>query len=283
MGQFDTLTKYIPLIDNDEIGHWQIDRENDGTSEHPIQFPFVAFSEMVNHFIDDVYALVDRYPEWELNHYGQILEDNGLQWGTDSMSNAIVENLDTRCICALFVGAVRAERFCDGALLSFFKNGSISRWLQRLKEIDKAQSVPLKRIQITSNGVCYGPSPAPDEEVEQRLVLYNDGRVWFTGYNFGYGIKYTQSRRKQFKIPKEKISKLFEAFEKYFSSEPLLIQVCDASSWGLKLTDTNGKTTKFQGPMVGSYEIDGINLSTLAREVLPIENLWVFSRSYINE
>ena len=136
MSQFDVLTKYIPLIDNDEIGRWQIDRENDGTPEHPIQFPFVVFSEMVNHFINDVYAVVDAFPEWELNHYGQILEQNGIKWEKESMSGAIVDDLDARCICALLVGAVRAERFCDGALLSFFKNGCVRCWLNRLKEID---------------------------------------------------------------------------------------------------------------------------------------------------
>ena len=137
MSQFHILTKYISQIESDDIGQWKIDRENDGTPEHPIQFPFVIFSEMVHHFIDDVYALVDQYPEWELNHYGQILEENGLQWSKDSMSEAIVEDLDARCICALLVGAVRAERFCDGALMSFFKNGSITRWLNRLKAIDE--------------------------------------------------------------------------------------------------------------------------------------------------
>ncbi|MFQ8599328.1 MAG: DUF6508 domain-containing protein [Oscillospiraceae bacterium] len=31
--------------------------------------------------------------------------------------------------------AVRAERFCDGALLGFFKDGSIRKWLERLKEV----------------------------------------------------------------------------------------------------------------------------------------------------
>lgn len=137
MSQFDFLTKYISQIESDDIGKWKIDHENDGTPEHPIQFPFVIFSEMVHHFIDDVYALVDQYPEWELNHYGQILEENGLQWSKDSMSEAIVADLDARCICALLVGAVRAERFCDGALMSFFENGSITRWLNRLKAIDE--------------------------------------------------------------------------------------------------------------------------------------------------
>ena len=137
MGRFDTLTKYIPLIDNDEIGHWYVDRENDGTPEHPIQLPFVIFSEMVNQFTMDVGAVVKQYPELELRKYHQILEENGIQWGGKSMSGAIVEDLDARCICAMLVGAVRAERFCDGALMAFFKDGSITRWLQRLKEIDE--------------------------------------------------------------------------------------------------------------------------------------------------
>ena len=137
MKQFSELTKYIPMIEQNEIGHWQIDRENDGTPEHPIQFPFVIYSEMVNQFVHDVYALVDQYPEWKLNHYGQILEENGLKWDSKSMSGAIVEDLDARCICALLVGAVRAERFCDGALMAFFKDGSIKRWLQRLLELDQ--------------------------------------------------------------------------------------------------------------------------------------------------
>jgi hypothetical protein len=34
------------------------------------------------------------------------------------------------------MGAIRAERFCDGALLGFFKDGYILKWLKRLKDID---------------------------------------------------------------------------------------------------------------------------------------------------
>ena len=44
MNQFDALTKYIQLIEDDDIGRWRIDRANDGTPEHPKQFPFVIFS-----------------------------------------------------------------------------------------------------------------------------------------------------------------------------------------------------------------------------------------------
>jgi hypothetical protein len=52
------------------------------------------------------------------------------------MSEADVSGADVTCVLALLVGAVRAERFCDGALLRFFREGCIRRWLERLKEID---------------------------------------------------------------------------------------------------------------------------------------------------
>lgn len=47
-----------------------------------------------------------------------------------------IADKDGICVMALLLGAVRAERFCDGALFGFFKRGSIQRWLERLKEID---------------------------------------------------------------------------------------------------------------------------------------------------
>lgn len=81
MNKFETLTKYLPQLGEDEIGTWFIDRENDGTPEHPIQMPFVNYSAMVHHFIDDVYAFNDDNKDFGLNHYYDILEQNGLEWG----------------------------------------------------------------------------------------------------------------------------------------------------------------------------------------------------------
>ena len=135
MSKFAELTKYLSLLEDDNFGTWIIDRENDGTLEHPIQMPFVNYSEMVHRFIDDVYDFSDNNKDFELNRYGEILGRNGLEWGSKSMSEADVSSLDAQCVMALIMGAVRAERFCDGALLGFFKNGSIRRWLERLKEV----------------------------------------------------------------------------------------------------------------------------------------------------
>lgn len=52
------------------------------------------------------------------------------------MENADVDNLDGQCVMALLLGAVRAEKFCDGALLEFCKCGAVKKWLERLQELD---------------------------------------------------------------------------------------------------------------------------------------------------
>ena len=135
MSKFENLTKYLPHLDEDKFGTWVIDHKNDGITEHPIQMPFVSYSEMVHHFIDDVYDFTDNNTDFDLTNYRDILNQNGLEWGSKSMSDADVSKLDAQCIMALIMGAVRAERFCDGALLGFFKDGSIRKWLERLEEL----------------------------------------------------------------------------------------------------------------------------------------------------
>lgn len=136
MSKFNTLAKYIPMIQTASIGEWIIDKENDGTPEHPIHMPFVSYSEMVHNFINDVYTFEESNKNMELTRYGDILKDNDLEWDTDSMKNADVSNLNAQCVLALIMGAVRAERFCEGALLDFFKSGCILKWLERLDSIE---------------------------------------------------------------------------------------------------------------------------------------------------
>ena len=136
-GKFRVLTKYIGKVSQAKsFGEWVIDRENDGTMEHPIQMPFVNYNELVDSFVNEFYQFSESHPEYKLTNYGSILEENGLKWGDEEMRGANMDNLDEKCVLALVMGAIRAERFCDGVLLGFFKDGSIEKWLKRLKVID---------------------------------------------------------------------------------------------------------------------------------------------------
>lgn len=135
---FESLTKYLPELDRAEgYGDWIVDRESKGTMDDPIQMPYVNYGRVVMEVEQAIYAFVDEHPEFELTRYSDILERSGLSWDGRVMSEADVSDLDGRTVMALLLGAVRAERFCEGALLGFFEDGSVKRWLLRLKEVDE--------------------------------------------------------------------------------------------------------------------------------------------------
>lgn len=135
--RFAELTAFIPSLKNDAFGEWVIDRENDGTPEHPKQMPFVNYTGVAEQFIHTLFAYCEAHPAYEHTVYGRTLDSFGITWGAASMEKADVSGMDAKGVIALLVGAVRAERFCDGALLAFFKKGCILRWLERLAEIDR--------------------------------------------------------------------------------------------------------------------------------------------------
>lgn len=134
---YETLTGFLERLNSTEYGDWIIDKTNDGSPEHPKQFPFVSYRRVVREFQGAVYDFIDQHEEMELTRYSEILKAANIEWDSQSMKNADVSSLDGKAVVALLIGAIRAERFCDGALLDFFEDGSIKKWLSRLKEIDK--------------------------------------------------------------------------------------------------------------------------------------------------
>lgn len=125
---YEALTKYIGQFE--DVGTWFIDRENDGSKEHPIQMPYMSYSKTIMNFFSEMDAFM-------VCNYQEVLKRNDLPWGRE-MGNADVSGFDAEGVLALLTGAVRAERFCDGAFASFVRSGAIDRWLRRLKEIDES-------------------------------------------------------------------------------------------------------------------------------------------------
>lgn len=133
---YQILTDYLSEIESDGLGKWIVDKNNDGIPENPIQMPYVEYSQVVRQFTHDIYSFQENHPEYGLNCYSDILRENNLEWSKESMQKADVSVLDGKCMMALLVGVVRADRFSEGTLLSFFKTGTIAKWLLRLKELD---------------------------------------------------------------------------------------------------------------------------------------------------
>ena len=134
---YESLLSFLPKLQGAEYGEWIIDNENDGSPEHPKQLPFVVYGRVLTDLENAIYRFIDEHKEMELTRYGDILGAANIKWDTQTMRYADVSALDGRTVMALLVGAVRAERFCDGALLAFCEEGSVAKWLQRLKELDE--------------------------------------------------------------------------------------------------------------------------------------------------
>lgn len=138
MSEFNELTSFIKRFDNIEYGTWIIDKENDGSSEHPIQIPYVEYNRIVSNFIHSVYDFHSAHPEYNLVNYQDILKSQSIEWSKESMEGAIIDDLDAKTVLAIIMGIVRADRFCEGTILSMLKNGTIQRCLSRLEEIDNS-------------------------------------------------------------------------------------------------------------------------------------------------
>jgi len=58
----------------------------------------------------------------------------------------------------------------------------------------------LQRVKLISNCIGYGLYPEEDAEVEQHFSVTADGRVFFSSYNYGDGVKFTKARTHNFEI-----------------------------------------------------------------------------------
>lgn len=135
----------------------------------------------------------------------------------------------------------------------------------------------LKKMRIVSNKICYGPRPERDEEVEQHLTINDEGGIWFSGYNYGYGEEhYEKGRTYNFKIEKTSVDRLFSAISTYFSNSYDEVFATDIGNWDMELTNTDGKIYKFRGSLCADFDYEGIDLSDLVRESTGMNDLFVF-------
>ena len=88
---YESLTKYLDKFTGTEFGTSIVGEKSDGTLEHPLQFPFVNYSTVVDHFIDDVYSFVDNHEEMGLHSYIKILEKNGIKRSAEQMAKTKVD------------------------------------------------------------------------------------------------------------------------------------------------------------------------------------------------
>lgn len=105
--------------------------------------------------------------------------------------------------------------------------------------------------------------------MEQHLTINDEGRVWFSGYNFGHnGERYEKACSKNFRIEKATTDRLLCAIAAYFGNEYDEIFATDIGNWEMELTNTEGTVYKFRGSLCADFDYEGIDLSDLVRDTV---------------
>lgn len=122
----------------------------------------------------------------------------------------------------------------------------------------------------------FGPAPEEGEEVEQRLIIAADGRVWFTSYVANWTtFLSTKGIRHQFKTSPEIATSIIKKVDTYFATVDAIWHGCDTGSWDLELTTETGEVIKCSGD-TGEYVLDNENLSKVIRQQLGMKFLYAF-------
>ena len=140
----------------------------------------------------------------------------------------------------------------------------------------------VKKVKIHSNNMGYGFLPREGTEVEQHLTITDDGRVWLTRYAISEDLnfaKLTKTEQRQFKISSDKAKFLLDKYTKYFRDAYEISFATDVGSFEMQITDDEGKTAYFIGPLICEFEVDGYDLSQLTRDTVEDQTLFVFDNN----
>ncbi len=140
--QFESVTRLIPALEKDFYGYWNYSDEGDGSAERPFMMPHVSFSPTVYVLFSELNNVVKNHPEYTFKEYRDYLFMKGYistktcAFPVAELSNVSADELSIEDIFVMLFAIQRADRFCEGVLLHFFKDGTILKWLKTLEKMD---------------------------------------------------------------------------------------------------------------------------------------------------
>lgn len=140
------------------------------------------------------------------------------------------------------------------------------------------------KISMISNNMCVGESLCPEDEVEQHLILTEDGRVWFNSFTYGDDDEYyVRNRTINLQMNKQRTKKVLQVLETYFHQTAEHELVSDKGQWELSITNHEGEIFKYKGSLLGNMKVNGIELSDHIRSLIDIEKLFLFDGDSSND
>lgn len=108
----------------------------------------------------------------------------------------------------------------------------------------------MKKIQIISNNMCYGPAPRSNTEIEQHLTINEKGQVWFSRYRYGNREeRYPLISKECLRIAKEDAEVILKLADEVTKIEDDLF-VTDVGYWELTITDDGNRIAKKTGSLI---------------------------------
>lgn len=129
---FQSLTQYIKVLENDSLGEWHKAEKKDGV----ITLPYVSYTSTVREFIRELYNFAKNNNQYDMYNYKEVLEQKGII-DYKEMQECDIDAVDAQTILCMMMGVVRADRFSEGTLMSYLQDGYFDKWLKKLQKIDK--------------------------------------------------------------------------------------------------------------------------------------------------
>lgn len=140
------------------------------------------------------------------------------------------------------------------------------------------QSVDIQKIQLTSR-ISTMVMPEPGTEVEQKITISKDGRIWITRNKFvdmDDGLKTELLENKIISIDKDVVEKIFfMVYRSVFLNQRE--RICDTGEWELNITATNEDVYCATGSFGVPVLFRDKDVCKIIRESIPSECLWIFN------
>lgn len=134
---YEPLTQFIDRISPDNVGEWGTGCWSDDRPEPAMFMPAMHYSDAVSELCQALEVVISDNAGTASWIAPDILAQRGIDWNTKAFREADVSTLDGDAILALLDAVFQLERFGDGLVGSFIRNGCITKWLIRLREIDE--------------------------------------------------------------------------------------------------------------------------------------------------
>ena len=127
--KYQILTQFLPYFaEGQSGGEWRGGKQADGQ----VVMPYVAYNEKIGEFIQEFSRseLADR-------DYGEKMDARG--WWDESAMNATIAEMSAEDVGTCITAIWRRDRFSEGTISRFIKNGILAKLLARLKELDEGK------------------------------------------------------------------------------------------------------------------------------------------------